>query len=289
MPRKTKLLNIILFASFTLVLFLLLLLPYCEIPSFKVEEAKPKLVVDYRAIDSIKEIVPIQDTLVPPIVYTNTISLQGLPIEQKKQKFIDMMLPAVLVTQYRIEKNRNRIIEIHQKMLNKESIPRADSVFVYERLKMYNAETINDLIERLKPHPTSIVLAQGALESGWGTSRFFLKANNIFGIWSFNPNDKRIRASHSRGTRAIYLKKYDNISQGIFDYYKTLARVSVYKEFRKKRLDNNDPLELIPYLYGYSELGEVYISRLRKVIKYNNLTKYDAYRIDPVFIVNEPK
>lgn len=279
-------LNIILYIAFALIVLSLLLLPYCEIPSFEVKDTEPKLVVNYQSIDSIEDIVSVNDSLVAPMVYTNTLSLKELSIEDRKQKFIDLMLPAIIVTQYRINKNRSRIIEIHNNILNEIPITQKDSLFVYERLKMYNAETISDLIDRLKPHPTSIVLAQGALESGWGTSRFFLKANNIFGIWSFNPNDKRIRANHSRGSRAIYLKKYENISQGIFDYYKTLARVSVYKEFRKKRVDNNNPYELIPYLYGYSELGEVYINRLRVVIKHNNLTKYDEYRLDPAYIVD---
>ena len=40
---------------------------------------------------------------------------------------------------------------------------------------------LSQLAERVDTIPTSLVLVQGATESGWGTSRFAVEGNNLFG------------------------------------------------------------------------------------------------------------
>ncbi len=127
----------------------------------------------------------------------------------------------------------------------------------------------------LKPHPVSVTLAQAAMESSWGTSRFFNKANNVFGIWSFNKKEPRIAASGQRGTKKIYLKKYSNIKESVRDYYKNMGRSFAFKEFRKERLLSNDPLILVTKLDRYSEKGAAYGKALSSMIKYNKFMQYD--------------
>ena len=46
-------------------------------------------------------------------------------------------------------------------------------------------ETVNALFSKIDEVPASLVLAQSANESGWGTSRFAIEARNMFGIWCF--------------------------------------------------------------------------------------------------------
>ena len=140
------------------------------------------------------------------------------------------------------------------------------------------------LINRLHGFPVSIVLAQAALESGWGTSRFFLQANNPFGIWSFNPDDDRMVASSHRSGEKIYLRKYHNLEQAIEGYYVTLA-TGPYSDFRIARRKTSSPYLLCEDLSIYSEKGEVYVKELQQVIRTNDLTKYDSYQIAPKYIV----
>ena len=45
---------------------------------------------------------------------------------------------------------------------------------------------LNELLIRMDVIPTSIALAQAAKESGWGTSRFALEGNAIFGQWTWS-------------------------------------------------------------------------------------------------------
>ena len=45
---------------------------------------------------------------------------------------------------------------------------------------------ITELLKRMDMIPASIALAQAAKESGWGTSRFALEGNAIFGQWTWD-------------------------------------------------------------------------------------------------------
>jgi len=127
----------------------------------------------------------------------------------------------------------------------------------------------------LKPHPISITLAQAAMESSWGTSRFFKEANNLFGIWSFNKKEPRIAASGQRGTKTIWLKKYSSVEDSVTDYYKNLGRSFAFKEFREEKMLSNNPYILVTKLDRYSEKGSKYGEELTSMMSYNKFLKYD--------------
>jgi len=130
------------------------------------------------------------------------------------------------------------------------------------------------------------MLAQAALETGWGSSRFFIAANNVFGVWSFDSNESRIRALETRDGTPVYVKKYGDLSSSIIDYYKVIAK-GPYDEYRQARKRTNDPYVLVEYLFRYSELGQEYINRLKTVMRKSNLVKYNSYQLDPTYIKTE--
>ncbi|MEA3286556.1 MAG: glucosaminidase domain-containing protein [Candidatus Marinimicrobia bacterium] len=139
---------------------------------------------------------------------------------------------------------------------------------------------------RLLTHPTSIILAQASIESGWGTSRFFLQGRNLFGVWSFNKNEQRIQTKGTRDGKHMYVKKYSTISESIEDYFKILARGGAYVRFRARRASTNNPYEIIKTLDKYCELREKYVVKLKNQISYNKFEKYDAYELDPQYLRN---
>lgn len=142
---------------------------------------------------------------------------------------------------------------------------------------LYQVKSDRDLLLALKPHPISIALAQAAMESAWATSRFFKEANNVFGMWSSNPSDKRIAAGEKRnGTRTIWLRKFDTIEESVEEYYKTLGRAKAYKKFREYRYESDDVYKIVKGLDKYSELGEEYVETISTLIWHNDLTKYDV-------------
>jgi len=259
--------------------------PFSEI--FKIHEEEVEFIEEKRVKtvedslvkvtpESVEDIISIDNELVKPIVYTKGIKLSTLSIDEKKKKFIDMLIPSILIAKHRISKDRDRVALL----LKKEKLLKEDSLWLKKKKYIFKATTYDDLYERMALHPTSIVIAQAIVESGWGTSRFFEEANNLFGVWSFNEHEDRIEASQKRGKKSIYLKKYASLEESIFDYFLIISTNLAYEEFREKRLESKESFELIKYLDKYSELGEEYVENLRNTIEKNNLIIYDSYHLD---------
>jgi Bax protein len=187
-----------------------------------------------------------------------------MPLAQAKQTFIAAILPSILVAKHTVEMERLRI----QEMQLTEWSP-ADSVFIAEMYRKYSAKSTQELL---------------LVESGWGRSRFFTRASNVFGIWSTDVHEPRIAASTPRDKKVIYVRAYEDISASIGDYFTVLARARAYRPLRKARQQTNDPLKLLPYLKSYSERKAAYIRLLKKVIEQNDLRRFDTYRINPRYL-----
>lgn len=240
--------------------------------------------IQYKSIGNPEDIVEVNSKYVVPNVYTNVIDLKYLPLKEKKEKFIDMLLPSVLTAAHGIEQTRERLEAIRERKRNGQAVAREDSLFLEKQLRAWKADSLQTLLnEKLITRPNSIMLAQAALETGWGSSRFFVAANNTFGVWSFDEDESRIQAHGTRDGTPVYVKKYDNLSASIIDYYKVIAR-GPYDEYREARKRTRDPYQLVEYLYRYSELGQEYINRLKTVMRKADMKKYDDYQLDPTYI-----
>jgi len=232
----------------------------------------------YVSINTPSDIMIFKEKEVEPIIYTNTISLNKLVISEKKQKFFHMILPAILISKANLKIKRDRVLSLMDTPIEQMDEDNID--FLNALYNKYKTKNIKELANRLKTHPVSIVLAQAAIESAWGESRFFKKGNNIFGMWSFNKNEPRIKAKKSRNGKAIYVKKYVNIVEAIDDYFTVIGRGN-YKSFRKQRNITDNPLILADYLVNYCELDN-YPSKLRKFIIYNKLRKFDKFKLSSI-------
>lgn len=254
---------------------LLLLLAQCENKS-------PTLKITTVKVDSLSQIVLI-DSLVKPITYTHISGLDKEPVPRAKQLFISAILPSILIVKRQLEEERIKLIRLEEKR----KWTTQDSTYYLDIKRRYKASNLDNLLMRMETIPNSIVIAQAALESGWGQSRFFLKGNNIFGMWSYNKDEPRIKAGLAREDKTIHVRAYADLSQSIRDYFETLGTARAYKGLRKALQKTQDPFELIPHLKYYSESRAEYVERLRKMITINNLTQYDSYQIDPQYLVEE--
>lgn len=221
------------------------------------------------------------DSLVKPYDYTSVVSLADLPVDEKKQKFVAMLLPAILVVRAELKNTQNEVRALISG--DTSALAADDKRFLKKLLEKYKSESFDQLLSKLNTHPNSIVLAQSAIESGWGTSRFFLEANNVFGVWSFNKNDDRIIAQSDRDGKYTYLKSYPSLSKSIEDYFLTISN-GPYSDFRRQRKEVKNPYILVNGLLNYSELRGYYVKKLQLVIKMNDFTQYDNYQIDPRYL-----
>ncbi len=147
---------------------------------------------------------------------------------------------------------------------------------------------ISELIEKIDIIPISIALAQAAKESGWGTSRFALEGNAIFGQWTWKgdgiePLEKDSNTNHK-------ILKFPLLRASVKAYISNLNSHNGYKDFRKKRLElrkKNKPLlgkELIDELDNYAQTGKEYTKVLRQIIEQNDLDEFETVVIDDLKI-----
>jgi Bax protein len=247
------------------------------------EVDKSILLIDYVTVEKIEDIKPIKDSLVAPVLYTDVQLLDELDTEKRKDKFIDVILPTVLIYRHQLSQRKERVGLLKEKSRYAQPWSPEDSLFIEDHFSKYKTKNFDELMKRMDPHPISLTLAQAAIESGWGSSRFFKEGNNIFGVWSFSKSDERMVASQSREGKNIYLKRYENLLGSVEDYHLILARGNQYQEFRDCIQRSNNVFELIWYLRIYSERRDGYVIMLRNLITANNLAKYDNYRLDPDF------
>ncbi len=245
----------------------------------KTEKKDPPLTIVKKKINNPLDIINITDSLVPPVIYTKAIPLDTLPVNIRKKKFFDMMLPAVLLAQRKIEITRNKVIELSKK----EKLSPEEELYMDSLKVTFKTKQIKILIRRLHPVPPSIVLAQSAIESGWGTSRFFIDANNPFGMWSFDPNHSRISALKTRDGKEIFLRKFPSLEASIEAYNLMIATGKPYKRLRQLLQKTDNPYIIIKGLQQYSERGDEYVNEVSNLIKYNNLNRFNHYRINPYY------
>ena len=194
--------------------------------------------------------------------------LQNLPTEVKKKRFLNLILPYV-------DKVDNELRELYEKV-KKDLNSNSDKEYIIRLKQKYKTNKNIELLKRIKPHPKSITLAQAAIESAWGTSRFFVEANNIFGMWTTKDSECKIAAKELRmGQKTIWLKKYKTYECAIRSYYYTLATNRAYKKFREARYISNNPYYIASFLDRYSERGDLYSVDVIKVIYYNRFRKFD--------------
>ncbi len=221
---------------------------------------------------------------VPPVVYTRVVSLAPLPVWKRKEAFVRIVLPSILIAEEEIKAERKRLVELLERMKLGETLTREEAAYIKGLLKKYRTESFDELLVRLNTHPPSIILGQAALESGWGVSRFFVEANNIFGIWTFKRKGG-LKAINSEAR----LARYRDTLSAVKSYLYNINVGWAYGDFRQFRSREAEPIKLVSYLDKYSILGEQYVQRLSDVIEINNLDRYDSCRLASLSDYKEKK
>ena len=211
-------------------------------------------------------------------------------IKAKKETFLQIVLPLVVAENEKIETDRNYLLKVIRDNDSDEKLQ-----WLKRKFKEYKVKDgdINELIEKVDIVPTSIALAQAAKESGWGTSRFALEGNAIFGQWTWDgvgiePLDKSDDQSHK-------ILKFPILRASVKAYITNLNTHPSYKNFREKRLmlrQSNKALsgiDLIHELENYAETGKEYTRILEQIIEQNDLQEFESVVIDDLKSSNQLK
>jgi len=202
-------------------------------------------------------------------------------VKEKKETFLQILLPLVVAENEKIKKDREYLLKILKKNESEEG-----KKWLNKKYKAYRVsnKNINELIEKIDIIPTSIALAQAAKESGWGTSRFALEGNAIYGQWTWNGDG--IEPLEKTKDQRHKILKFPLLRASVKAYIVNLNTHRGYKSFRAKRADLRKQnkklagLELIHELENYAQTGKEYTKILAQIIKQNDLDELEAVTID---------
>ena len=233
---------------------------------------------DLKGVRAGQKVKPIYLTKLPKDL--NTLG----DTKKKRELFIKIILPLILDENKKITEDREKLFKILGKNFNTVG----ERVWLNRRFKEYKIED-HDLAKlkmRMDNIPVSIALAQAANESGWGTSRFALEGNALFGQWTWSkkgisPKNKDPDSSHK-------ILQFQILKASVRAYKNNLNTHNAYKEFRevRARLRQDETqitgLDLTKYLKNYASIGEKYVRILEDIIKNNSLTDFDKANLLPI-------
>lgn len=206
-------------------------------------------------------------------------------VKDKKLAFFEYMLPLVKEQNSLIKDQRERLLELRH--LSVLEFSRTQEDLVTKLIKEYRVksdqlskEDINQLLLRVDEVPASLALAQAALESAWGTSRFAVQANNLFGQWCYTKGCGLVPLRRDAGN-SHEVEKFRTVSDAVSSYLRNINSHRAYAGLRKERAqlratgDAVTGYKLAEGLVDYSELREAYVKEIQAVIRINKLAQYD--------------
>ncbi len=223
------------------------------------------------------------EKLVKPIYFTqfpkDLDNLQS--VQLKKETFIKIVLPLVVAENEKILDDRQKLIDLSLKKFTTDS----EKQWLRQKLLEYKVKKgdLNELLIRMDIIPVSIALAQAAKESGWGTSRFALEGNAIFGQWTWdgqgiaplkrdnNKNHKILKFPILRAS----VKAYKNNLNTHKSYIKFRSQRKLLREKRK----SISGLSLTSTLKNYAQTGSEYTKILNQIITQNNLSDFELVKL----------
>ena len=203
--------------------------------------------------------------------------------KRKKNLFIKIILPLILEENNRIKLDRRKLFAI----LNKNKNTTSEKNWLNLKFKQYGVSNkdLSTLKIRMDEIPVSLAIAQAAKETGWGTSRFALEGNALFGQWTWSGEGIKPAGADDDTTHKVM--KFKILKSSVRAYQRNLNTHSSYKDFRLARAelrDNKmklDSLILSNYLHKYAETGKEYVKILKQIIKQNNLIEFDDAKLLP--------
>ncbi|MDC1381940.1 glucosaminidase domain-containing protein [Candidatus Puniceispirillum sp.] len=203
--------------------------------------------------------------------------------EAQKISFIKTALPLILAGNEEVERRRDSIERANQSD-NRIALEKWANFYGIEITSKDNDQLTKKLLKRADVVPVPIALAQAAVESGWGTSRFALKGNALFGQWAWRE-DAGMRPLNSSNDRAV-VRSFGTLFGSIRAYIHNLNTHSFYRGFRDTRAElRNQPNAnkskiLVKFLDRYAEIGPAYVSKLEVLIRTNDFDQFASAQLN---------
>ena len=223
------------------------------------------------------------EKLVKPIYFTqfprDLDNLQS--VQLKKETFIKIVLPLIVAENEKILDDREKL----KLLIEKKFTSDLEKQWLRQKLLEYKVKkgNLDELMNRMDMIPVSIALAQAAKESGWGTSRFALEGNAIFGQWTWDGQG--IAPLKRDGDKNHKILKFPILRASVKAYKNNLNTHKSYSKFREKRKSLRSKnkkitgLALTDTLKNYAQTGSEYTKILNQIITQNRLSDFELVRL----------
>ncbi len=223
------------------------------------------------------------EKLVKPIYFTQfPRDLDNLKsVQLKKETFLKIVLPLVVAENEKILDDREKL----KNLIDKKFTTDAEKQWLRQKLLEYKVKKsdLKELMIKMDMIPVSIALAQAAKESGWGTSRFALEGNAIFGQWTWDGQG--IAPLKRDGDKNHKILKFPILRASVKAYKNNLNTHKSYSKFRDKRQQlrnknkNITGLALTDTLKNYAQTGSEYTRILNQIITQNRLSDFELVKL----------
>ena len=220
-----------------------------------------------------------------------TLPKNSLPLDWqksfslKKVEFIETLLPLIAYQNQQILVERERLFKIQNYLLDNKTLNQNDLEYLSAIADKYLIETNNkhkiDIVDKLllsvNTIPTSIVLAQAATESGWGTSRFAKEYNALFGQYTYNEKKGVIPYEREIGKKHL-IRHFSSLDKSVESYFKNINTHYAYKKFRSIRNsmhENNLDIKLLTNALDVYAEDKSYVDTINSIIDTNAFTQFD--------------
>ena len=218
---------------------------------------------------------------------TNLTEFDVSYLKDNKKKFVRTVLPLIINENQKILSVRNNLLLLKNKLSNNFSLNKSELQILKKlsknhKIKYNNShklDVINNLLKKVDIIPNSIVLAQAAIESGWGSSRFAQDFNALFGEYTYD-NDKGVVPLERENGENHLIKAFNSYNSSVESYFNNINSHYAYEHFRelrkvmRERNNFSNVTLLVDKLDTYAE-DENYIQTIRSVIKNNNFEIFD--------------
>ena len=220
-----------------------------------------------------------------------TLPKNSLPLDWqksfslKKVEFIETLLPLIAYQNQQILVERERLFKIQNYLLDNKTLNQNDLEYLSAIADKYLIETNNkhkiDIVDKLllsvNTIPTSIVLAQAATESGWGTSRFAKEYNALFGQYTYNEKKGVIPYEREIGKKHL-IRHFSSLDKSVESYFKNINTHYAYEKFRSIRNsmhENNLDIKLLTQALDVYAEDKSYVDTINSIIDTNEFTQFD--------------
>ncbi|MGC1507821.1 glucosaminidase domain-containing protein [Ketobacter sp.] len=209
-------------------------------------------------------------------------------VSKRKAAFFGFLKPYV--------KERNQEILALRKRIESGQIKGDELTALAKRYRIKSKDPAiiqEQLLIKVDALPASLVLAQGAMESAWGTSRFARDGNNYFGQWCFTSGCGLVPESRGEGKKHE-VRVFESPMDSVISYMRNLNSHPAYRDLRATRStlrqqgDSYNGCYLAGGLTHYSEKGDAYVESLKTLIRANKLEQ-DPHNYCAAVMIAEEK